>query len=63
MGDSGQGNLKNLDSKACPISSGLEDPSMGGIQGERLPFLHLAMSQMDVVGSMISSSSHSHLAC
>ena len=47
-GAEGRGNLKKRDSNTLPISLGLEEPLMGGIQEDRHPFLHLAMSQMDV---------------
>jgi hypothetical protein len=49
--------------KALPISSGSEDLSIGGIQGKRRLFHHLARSQIDVEGSVTRCSNQSHFAC
>ena len=45
------------------MSSGSEEPWIGGIHGEWHPCRHLAMSQIDIDGSVISHLSQSHLAC
>lgn len=42
---------------------GSDVPSMARIHGERHPFLHFAMSHIDVVGSEMRFSNQSFLAC
>ena len=59
----GLGKEKKHSLKALPMSPGLEDPLIWGIQGDRCPLRHLAKSQKEVEGSVMRRSSHSCFTC
>ena len=62
-GGGGRGKLKKRFSNSVPIYWRFVEPLTGGIQGEWRPFLHFAMSQIDVEGSVRRHLSHSCFAC